>query len=99
MLCPLGGDGFMLQTLHRFLGSEKPIYGMNRGSVGFLMNEFKERGLRKRLAAAQQSLVHPLAMRAIDRSDLADDPTLADNAGAMRDVRASTARFRGYAKS
>ncbi|PZU90861.1 MAG: NAD kinase [Chelatococcus sp.] len=64
----LGGDGLMLQTLHRFLGSGKPIYGMNRGSVGFLMNEFRERGLRKRLEAAQRSVVHPLAMSAVDRS-------------------------------
>src|SRR6478609_761333 len=63
----LGGDGLMLQTLHRFMGTAKPIYGMNRGSVGFLMNEFKERGLRKRLEAAQRSVVHPLVMTAIDR--------------------------------
>jgi len=64
----LGGDGLMLQTLHRFLGTGKPIYGMNRGSVGFLMNEFKERGLTKRLDAAQRSIVHPLSMEAIDRN-------------------------------
>lgn len=64
----LGGDGLMLQTLHRFLGTGKPIYGMNCGSVGFLMNEFKERGLTKRLDAAQRSIVHPLSMQAIDRS-------------------------------
>ncbi len=64
----LGGDGLMLQVLHRFLGTGKPIYGMNRGSVGFLMNEFRERGLTKKLEAAQRSLVHPLSMRAIDQS-------------------------------
>lgn len=63
----LGGDGLMLQTLHRFMGTAKPIYGMNRGSVGFLMNEFRERGLRRRLAAAHRSIVHPLAMKALDR--------------------------------
>ena len=39
----LGGDGFMLQTLHAFLGTGKPIYGMNLGSVGFLMNEYRRR--------------------------------------------------------
>jgi NAD+ kinase len=60
----LGGDGFMLQTLHRFLGTEKPIYGMNRGSVGFLMNEFREDGLAERIASAERSVVHPLNMRA-----------------------------------
>lgn len=64
----LGGDGLMLQTLHRFLGTGKPIYGMNRGSVGFLMNEFRERGLSKRLEAAQRSIVHPLTMHAIDET-------------------------------
>lgn len=62
----LGGDGFMLQTLHRFLGTEKPIYGMNRGSVGFLMNEFREDGLVERIAQAERSVVHPLNMRCRD---------------------------------
>jgi NAD+ kinase len=64
----LGGDGLMLQTLHRFMGRNVPIYGMNRGSVGFLMNEFRETGLRKRLAAAQSSIIHPLTMIAENRS-------------------------------
>jgi NAD+ kinase len=68
VIVALGGDGLMLQTLHRFLGTGTPIYGMNRGSVGFLMNEFKERGLRKRLEAAQRSVVHPLTMQAVDRN-------------------------------
>lgn len=62
----LGGDGLMLQVLHRFMGSGKPIYGMNRGSVGFLMNEFSPERLRERLAAAEASLVHPLTMKATD---------------------------------
>ncbi len=64
----LGGDGHMLQTLHRFMNDGVPIYGMNRGSVGFLMNEFRERGLSKKLEAAQRSVVHPLSMRAVDQS-------------------------------
>lgn len=64
IIVALGGDGLMLQTLHRFMGSGKPIYGMNRGSVGFLMNEYQESGLRERLACAQASIVHPLMMRA-----------------------------------
>ena len=63
----LGGDGLMLQALHRFMGSGKPIYGMNRGSVGFLMNEYVEDGLHARLAAAARSMVHPLVMAATDR--------------------------------
>jgi NAD+ kinase len=60
----LGGDGFMLQTLHKFLGQGKPIYGMNLGSVGFLMNEFREAGLEARLDAAESAQIHPLRMRA-----------------------------------
>ncbi len=60
----LGGDGFMLQTLHNFTGKGKPIYGMNLGSVGFLMNEFRETGLDARLEAAEAGHVHPLRMRA-----------------------------------
>jgi NAD+ kinase len=62
----LGGDGFMLQTLHRFLNDRIPIYGMNRGSVGFLMNEYREEGLLERLAQAETSRVHPLSMVAYD---------------------------------
>lgn len=64
VIVALGGDGLMLQTLHRFMDSSKPIYGMNRGSVGFLMNEFRETGLRKRLSTAQHSTIHPLTMTA-----------------------------------
>ncbi|MBR0648478.1 NAD kinase [Roseomonas terrae] len=61
----LGGDGFMLETLHRFLGRGTPVYGMNRGSVGFLMNDYAEEDLPARIAAAQASTLHPLRMRAI----------------------------------
>jgi NAD+ kinase len=62
----LGGDGLMLQTLHRFMNSGKPIYGMHRGTVGFLMNDFAEGDLHERLSAAQVTLIHPLLMRARD---------------------------------
>ena len=62
----LGGDGLMLRTLHRLMKSGKPIYGMHRGTVGFLMNEFREKGLHERLAAAQTTVIHPLVMRARD---------------------------------
>ena len=66
----LGGDGLMLQTLHRFMNSGKPIYGMHRGTVGFLMNEFREEGLPERLAVAKTTLIHPLLMRAQDAAGL-----------------------------
>jgi NAD+ kinase len=62
----LGGDGFMLETLHRNLGAQRPIYGMNRGSVGFLMNDYDEHNLLTRIAGAEQAIIHPLSMTAID---------------------------------
>src|SRR5215469_5116617 len=62
----LGGDGLMLQTLHQHMRSGKPIYGMHRGTVGFLMNEFSTHDLHTRLAAARESLINPLLMRATD---------------------------------
>src|SRR5476651_806914 len=68
----LGGDGFMLQTLHAFLGKGKPIYGMNLGSVGFLMNEYRPEALEERLAAAEQAVVHPLRMRAMGRDGMVE---------------------------
>ena len=60
----LGGDGFMLQTLHAFTATGKPIYGMNKGTVGFLMNEFHADDLLERLAAAEKAMIHPLKMTA-----------------------------------
>lgn len=66
VIVALGGDGLMLQTLHRYMDASKPIYGMNRGSVGFLMNEYDENNLVERLEAAQVSTVHPLQMVATD---------------------------------
>src|ERR1700692_1538986 len=62
----LGGDGLMLQTLHQQMRSGKPIYGMHRGTIGFLMNEFSTLDLQARLAAARESVNHPLLMRATD---------------------------------
>lgn len=70
VIVALGGDGLMLQTLHRFMGSEIPIYGMNRGSVGFLMNEYHEKDLIERLSAAQVNVIHPLRMRVCDRDNV-----------------------------
>ncbi len=64
----LGGDGLMLQTLHRFMEARTPIFGMNRGHVGFLMNETGDRDLLARLDEAQPSIIHPLVMRATSAS-------------------------------
>ena len=62
----LGGDGLMLQTLHQHMHTGKPIYGMHRGTVGFLMNEYSTVDLRARLEAAHESEINPLLMRATD---------------------------------
>jgi NAD+ kinase len=64
VIVALGGDGLMLQTLHRFMQTGKPIYGMHRGTVGFLMNEYSPDDLPQRLAKARVTVIHPLLMRA-----------------------------------
>ncbi|MFZ4787066.1 MAG: NAD kinase [Beijerinckiaceae bacterium] len=66
VIVALGGDGLMLQTLHGFMGQGKPIYGINRGSVGFLMNEYRELDLLERINSAERSIIHPLLMQATD---------------------------------
>lgn len=62
IIIALGGDGYMLATLHRYLRRNVPIYGMNQGSVGFLLNPYQEDGLRERLARAETAILHPLRM-------------------------------------
>ncbi len=61
----LGGDGFMLETIHRVLPLHVPVYGMNCGSVGFLMNSFSEEDLPTRLAHAQEAELYPLRMHTV----------------------------------
>ena len=65
VIVALGGDGFMLQTLHGAQGAGTPVYGMNRGTVGFLMNDYEEEALPERLAAAEEAIINPLRMRAV----------------------------------
>jgi NAD+ kinase len=67
VIVALGGDGFMLQTQLDFMDSGKPVYGMNKGTVGFLMNEYREEDLYDRLDRALKATIHPLQMVAIDR--------------------------------
>jgi NAD+ kinase len=66
VIVALGGDGLMLETLHRHMQAPMPIYGMNRGSVGFLMNEYREDDLLERVNRAEMTRIHPLAMAARD---------------------------------
>ena len=64
VIVALGGDGFMLETLHANLQRRTPVFGMNRGSVGFLMNDYNEDGLLERLETAGRAVIHPLQMDA-----------------------------------
>lgn len=66
VIVALGGDGFMLQTQHEFMNSGTPIYGMHKGTVGFLMNEYRTDNLRQRLQTAVRSKISPLCMTATD---------------------------------
>lgn len=67
VIVALGGDGFMLQTLHAVQALSVPVYGMNRGTVGFLMNAFLVNELPARLSAAEPQIIHPLRMTAITK--------------------------------
>ncbi len=64
VIVALGGDGFMLQTLHSTQELDVPVYGMNRGTVGFLMNEYNETDLLLRLGRAEEEVINPLSMKA-----------------------------------
>lgn len=64
VIVALGGDGFMLQTLHATQAHAAPVYGMNRGTIGFLMNTYAESDLPARLAAAEEAVINPLSMQA-----------------------------------
>lgn len=66
IIVALGGDGFMLQTQLKYMSSGIPVYGMNKGTIGFLMNTYLETGLYKRLGSAVSAKIHPLHMDAID---------------------------------
>ncbi|MDX2222890.1 MAG: NAD kinase [Rhodospirillaceae bacterium] len=66
VIVALGGDGFMLDALHDWMACERPIFGMHRGTVGFLMNRYDEEALPERLARAQEFALYPLRMTARD---------------------------------
>jgi NAD+ kinase len=68
VIVALGGDGFMLRTLHMTQDLNAPVYGMNRGTIGFLMNEYSETDLIDRLQAAEEEVINPLSMVAMDQS-------------------------------
>ena len=85
----LGGDGFMLETLHRLLaaGASTPVYGMNCGSVGFLMNPFSEADLPRRLASAQAAELHPLRMHAVTMAGAVEEALALNEVSLLRQLR------------
>ncbi len=83
----LGGDGFMLETLHRNLGRAVPVYGMNCGSVGFLMNEFSEVDLPQRLARAQVAVLHPLRMHVVTATGRVEEALALNEVSLLRQLR------------
>ena len=83
----LGGDGAMLETQHRFLGQNLPVYGMNRGSVGFLMNPYREEGLAERLRAAQAASLQPLRMRTTDAAGRVEEALAINEVSLLRETR------------
>ncbi|MRX50506.1 NAD kinase [Paracoccus sp. S-4012] len=91
VIVALGGDGLMLSTLHRDLGL--PVYGMNRGTVGFLMNDYHEDGLPERIAAAEHTVIHPLKMIA-EATDGGRHQALAINEVSLLRVGMQAARLR-----
>jgi NAD+ kinase len=89
----LGGDGHMLETLRSQMAEGKPVYGMNRGTVGFLMNEFNEDGLLERLARAEPVHIRPLLMRATTVSGAVEERRAINEVSLLRQT-AQTARIK-----
>ena len=93
MIVALGGDGFMLETLHRHMHRGIPIYGMHRGSVGFLMNGYSPDGLPERIARARPVRVHPLTMIVHDRAGIEHRALAINEVSLLRQSR-QTAKLR-----
>src|SRR5262249_42709216 len=92
IIVALGGDGLMLQTLHRNMRRRTPIFGMNLGTVGFLMNTYREDGLLQRLRKARQVTLNPLRMLALDKRGRIFELTAINEVSLLRSSR-QTARI------
>lgn len=87
VIIALGGDGFMLSVLHETRHLSLPIYGMNQGTVGFLINSFTLDDLPRRLQAAQRAVVHPLVMTATDATGAKHDAIAINEVSVFRETR------------
>src|SRR5579884_3726115 len=83
----LGGDGLMLETLHKLLGRNLPVYGMNCGSVGFLMNAYNEEDLPRRIAQAQAAELHPLRMHVVTMGGAVEEALAFNEVSLLRELR------------
>jgi NAD+ kinase len=93
VIVALGGDGFLLETLHRCVGRDRPVFGMNCGSVGFLLNDFHEEDLPGRVGAARKVLLHPLRMRATTTDGKVHEALGINEVSVLRQTR-QTAKLR-----
>jgi NAD+ kinase len=87
VIVSLGGDGFMLETLHLILGRGIPVYGMNCGSIGFLMNPFDEDELPARLGRSQAAILHPLRMHAVTATGRVEEALALNEVSLLRELR------------
>ena len=83
----LGGDGHLLETLHAITGRSVPVYGMNCGSVGFMMNAYNEEDLPRRLALSQEAVLHPLRMHAITYAGAVEEAVALNEVSLLRQLR------------
>jgi len=87
VIVALGGDGFMLHTLHGTMEIAKPVYGMNRGTVGFLMNGYDPENLPARLAAARRAVINPLLMAAHEKDGHVTEALSINEVSLLRETR------------
>ncbi|WP_142849961.1 NAD kinase [Telmatospirillum sp. J64-1] len=87
VIVALGGDGFMLECLHRHIDRKVPIYGMNRGTVGFLMNVYSEEGLMERLERAEAVQLHPLRMQTLTMNGEEHEALAINEVSLLRETR------------
>ncbi len=87
VIVALGGDGFMLHTLHDTMEIDTPVYGMNRGTVGFLLNDYDPENLPARLARARCAVINPLRMTAIDHTGTRSEALAINEVSLLRETR------------
>ena len=83
----IGGDGFMLETLKKYRKYEKPFYGMNRGTSGFLMNKFKTKNIKKSISKAKPGLISPLDMHAVTKGNIKKSAIAINEVSLLRQSR------------